>query len=60
MSICLIQVLDYEAQKHMKKKRILECKNCPVRESCAEWVKNNEKVIETRIIIHQFNRCEDK
>lgn len=30
--LCIVQVLDYEAQvqAHLKKKRILECKNCPI------------------------------
>ena len=60
MSICLIQVLDYEAQKHMKRKRILECKNCPVKESCAEWVKNNEEDNRNKSTISKFNRNENK
>lgn len=38
IQLCLVQVLDYEAQ-HRKKKRVLECKECPMRESCAKWVK---------------------
>lgn len=41
IQLCLVQVLDYEAQKHLKKKRVLECKDCPVKESCAKWVKEN-------------------
>lgn len=42
MSICLIQLLHYDAQEHMKKKRVLECKDCPFKDKCAEWVKENE------------------
>lgn len=43
IQLCLVQVLDYEAQKHFKKKKVLECSKCPVRESCAKWVKENEE-----------------
>lgn len=60
MSICLIQLLDYEAQEHMKKKRVLECKNCPVKESCAKWVKENEESNRDKNTISKFNRSEDK
>lgn len=52
--------MDYEAQEHMKKKRVLECKNCPVKESCAKWVKENEKDYRDKNTIHKFNRSEDK
>lgn len=31
---CLVKVLDYEAQEHLKKKRVLECKKCPLKEKC--------------------------
>ncbi len=31
--ICIIQVLDYEAQTS-KKKKVLECKNCPFKDEC--------------------------
>lgn len=40
--LCLVQVLDYEAQEHRKNKKMLECNKCPMRESCAKWVKDNE------------------
>lgn len=43
IQLCLVQVLDYEAQQHRKKKRVLECKECPVRESCAKWVKEKNE-----------------
>lgn len=29
--ICVVQVLDYEAQRDFKKKRVLECENCPLK-----------------------------
>ena len=32
--ICLIQVLDYQAQEGFKKKKVLECKNCPFKDKC--------------------------
>lgn len=41
IQLCLVQVLDYEAQT-TKKKKVLECAKCPVRKSCAKWVKENE------------------
>ena len=44
IQLCLVQVLDYEAQQYRKKKRVLECKDCPVRESCAKWVKEKNEV----------------
>ena len=42
IQLCLIQVLDLEAQEHIKDKKVLECKECPVKENCAKWVKENE------------------
>lgn len=44
IQLCLVQVLDYEAQQYRKKKRVLECKDCPMRESCAKWVKEKNEV----------------
>ena len=45
IQLCLlVQVLDYESQKHFKKKKVLECSKCPVRESCAKWVKEKNEV----------------
>lgn len=41
MSACLVQVLYYESQKHQKKKKMLECKDCPVKDNCEE--KENEE-----------------
>lgn len=46
--ICLIQVLDYEAQNHLNKKnkKVLVCKNCPIKDKCkkyTEFQKNSEK-----------------
>ena len=38
--VCLVRVLDYEAQKDFKKKRVLECENCPM--ECEKKEKNNE------------------
>ena len=32
--LCLVKVLDYESQQHLKKKKILECCNCPIKEKC--------------------------
>ena len=43
IQLCLVQVLDYEAQQYRKKKRVLECAKCPVRESCAKWVKEKNE-----------------
>ena len=43
IQLCLVQVLDYESQKHFKKKKVLECSKCPVRESCAKWVKEKNE-----------------
>lgn len=40
--LCLVQVLDLEAQEHLKKKRVLECNKCPIKEKCAKWVSENE------------------
>lgn len=40
--ICLVQLLHYDAQQHMKKKKILECKDCPFKGKCAEKGKKNE------------------
>lgn len=36
--ICIIQVLDYEAQMKLntKKKKVLECKDCPIKKNCKE------------------------
>lgn len=42
IQLCLVQVLDLEAQK-AKKKKVLECVKCPVRESCAKWVKEKNE-----------------
>lgn len=42
IQLCLVQVLDYEAQT-TKKKKVLECAKCPVRESCAKWVKEKNE-----------------
>lgn len=38
---CLVQVLDYEAQKHLKKKRVLECNKCPLKDKCERGEKND-------------------
>jgi hypothetical protein len=34
--ICIVQVLDYEAQLSLstKKKKVLECKDCPIKDKC--------------------------
>lgn len=40
IQLCLIKVLDYESQEYLKKKRVLECEKCPVKEKCAKWVSN--------------------
>ena len=42
MDLCLVKLLDYEAQQYKKKSRVLECKDCVVKENCAKWVKENE------------------
>ena len=34
--ICLIQVLDYQAQKHFKKKKVLKCKDYPFKDKCTK------------------------
>ena len=31
--LCLVKVLDYEAQS-AKKKKVLECKDCPIKDKC--------------------------
>lgn len=48
--ICIIQVLDYEAQSsfNKKNKKVLECKNCPIkdkRKKVTEFQKNSEKEV---------------
>ena len=43
IQLCLIKILDYEAQEHLKRKRVLECAKCPVKEKCAKWVKESEQ-----------------
>ena len=37
--ICVVQVLYYEAQKDFKKKRVLECENCPIKCKCEKKAK---------------------
>lgn len=37
--ICMVQVLDYEAQKDFKKKRVLECEKCPISFKCEKKAK---------------------
>lgn len=32
--LCIVKVLDYEAQQDLKKKKILECCNCPIKDNC--------------------------
>lgn len=59
IQLCLVQVLDYEAQT-TKKKKVLECAKCPVRESCAKWVKENEENNRNKNTIPKSNRGEDK
>lgn len=41
--LCVVQVLDYEAQvrANLKKKRILECKNCPIK--CEKKESNDDE-----------------
>ena len=40
--ICIIQVLDYEAQNYLNKKdkKVLECKNCPIKDKCKKGEKH--------------------
>lgn len=46
--LCLIKVLDYEAQQYRKKKKVLECEECILRDSCkAREKEENEKVNNT-------------
>lgn len=59
IQLCLVQVLDYEAQT-TKKKKVLECAKCPVRKSCAKWVKENEENNRDKNTIPKSNRGEDK
>ena len=41
---CLVKVFDFEAQT-TKKKKVLKCSKCPIREKCEKWVrKGNESV----------------
>ena len=44
MKVCLIQVLDYEAQKDFKKKRVLECEKCPLRFKCGKKEKKEGEI----------------
>lgn len=32
--LCVVKVLDYEAQKDLKKKKVLKCDNCPIKDKC--------------------------
>ena len=43
--ICLIQVLDYEAQNYLNKKnkKVLECKNCPIKDNCKRALSYDRK-----------------
>lgn len=42
--LCIIKYLDYEAQElsNIKKKRVLKCSDCPVRESCTKTIQLKE------------------
>ena len=36
---CIVKLLDYEAQEFFKKKRVLQCDKCLVKENCEKWMK---------------------
>lgn len=48
--LCLVKVLDYEAQEHMKKKTVLECEKCPIREKCKRGEQNESENKEEHIL----------